>query len=151
VWSNSLWRVPSEHQQQQPQSGSTIVVDNTSGTIVSCRVGQRRENAKEMADNYWLVENNYNRKSSCTFHDLGYVACLSPGLIDVHTHISALGRVWEGYIRKCHTGCLCGRYPYYNVHRHATQFGARHNETVASFEREREQGDQSVLYADVGL
>ena len=29
--------------------------------------------------------------------DLGEAYCLMPGMIDVHTHISALGRNWEGY------------------------------------------------------
>jgi hypothetical protein len=80
-----------QHQQLQP---GNIVVDTPSGTIVSCRVRQSRENAKEIADNGLPVLEN-NSEESCTFNDLGSSACLSSGLIDVNMHISALGRQWK--------------------------------------------------------
>jgi allantoinase len=94
-----------------------------------------------------VLENNSEKESSCTFHDLGTSACLSPGLIDVHTHISALGRDWEGYESATRAACAGGITTCIAMPLNSMPATT----TVASFEREREQADKSVLYADVGL
>lgn len=59
-------------------------VDVKQGVITGLHPGESYRDAKFRAQPEHLI-------------DLGEVYCLMPGLIDVHTHISALGRDWEGY------------------------------------------------------
>lgn len=66
------------------QQGSVTV--NPKGIIEQCLPGQSVVQAKQ-----WAASKNYS------FCDLGENNALSPGLIDVHAHISELGRNWEGY------------------------------------------------------
>lgn len=69
----------------------SIVVNVQNGIIESCHPGESRD------------ESRAKRGTTTTFVDLSSSikssdsCCLSPGLIDVHTHISSLGRNWEGY------------------------------------------------------
>ena len=58
-------------------------VDVRQGVITGLHPGESYRDAKFRAQPH--------------FYDLGEAYCLMPGLIDVHTHISALGRDWEGY------------------------------------------------------
>jgi allantoinase len=70
--------------QQGVQQGSVTV--NPKGIIEHCLPGQSLVEAKQ-----WAASKNYS------FCNLGENNALSPGLIDVHAHISELGRNWEGY------------------------------------------------------
>ena len=67
--------------------GSVLV--NSAGIIADCHVDHTLKDAEQLAEttNVALINLGENSSSSC----------LSPGLIDVHVHISALGRDWEGY------------------------------------------------------
>lgn len=59
------------------------------GVITSCSQGESKDEAAARAN--WFVDlTRFDSSSSSN-------CCLSPGLIDVHTHISSLGRNWEGY------------------------------------------------------
>ena len=68
----------------------SIVVNILNGTIESCHPGESKEEsrAKRGTTTSLFVDLSNSSSGSC---------CLSPGLIDVHTHISSLGRNWEGY------------------------------------------------------
>lgn len=79
--------------------------------------------------------------------DLGEETVLSPGLIDVHTHISELGREWEGYYTATKAAAAGGI---------TTLMGMPLNSipattTVDAFQQEIEAAGKSPLYADVGL
>ena len=63
----------------------TIRLEN--GTISHCIPGQSEQDARKFADSV----------PHTIFRSLGGSTTLSPGLIDVHVHISELGRDWEGY------------------------------------------------------
>jgi allantoinase len=72
---------------------------------------------------------------------------LSPGLIDVHTHISALGRHWEGYETATKAAAAGGI---------TTIMGMPLNSipsttTLEAVEQETEQAAREALYVDVGL
>ena len=89
LWSGSVLFDDDDDRAERPSSprpGSVVI--NTSGQIEAC-IGQHvsSHQAKHYADLH-----NYE------FVNLGEDTCLSPGLIDVHTHISEMGgRNWEGY------------------------------------------------------
>lgn len=79
--------------------------------------------------------------------DLGQDAVLSPGLVDVHTHISELGRDWEGYHTATKAAAAGGI---------TTLMGMPLNSipattTVDAFKQEVEAAGKVDLYADVGL
>lgn len=73
----------------------TIEIDSTNGIIQACFPGETKDDAHRRVQeqnqlNQQLVDlsGKYSSFSS---------VCISPGMIDVHTHISSLGRNWEGY------------------------------------------------------
>ena len=69
-----------------PEAVSAGSVEVREGEIIACKKGQILADAKRYAD-----------QAGVELLDLGGESCLSPGLVDVHVHISALGRNWEGY------------------------------------------------------
>ena len=78
---------------------------NPSGYIEECFPGYSREEALSLVTRFSSMNIDKKRYGPFEFIDLTESTmtgenenlCLSPGLIDVHTHISALGRNWEGY------------------------------------------------------
>jgi allantoinase len=99
VDTENLWTVP----ELSVQSGGVLV--NPVGIIEECFPGISREEAQSMARSTSGLDSS--SRVCQDFIDLTKVGksmttdcmslCLSPGLIDVHTHISSLGRDWEGY------------------------------------------------------
>ena len=95
------------------QYGSSIqpgcILVNHLGIIEECFPGLSREEALSMAARSSTTNIGTKRHGHVEFIDLTESVakstmtgdeenlCLSPGLIDVHTHISSLGRNWEGY------------------------------------------------------
>lgn len=69
----------------------TVIVDKETGIIEACFPGESKETAASRRQSKeWVDLSQLSDSSSESI-------CLSPGLIDVHTHISSLGRNWEGY------------------------------------------------------
>jgi allantoinase len=86
LWSgNVVFKQEDVQVQVQVQQQGSVTV-NAKGIIEACLPGQSMGEAKQ-----WAASKNYS------FCDLGENYALSPGLIDVHAHISELGRDWEGY------------------------------------------------------
>jgi len=118
----------------------TVVVDE-SGTIVKTGPGDSLQQATKLASHH-----------SYQLHNLSSSAgrknvCLSPGLIDVHAHISALGRDWEGYASATKAASAGGI---------TTIVGMPLNSvppttTPESFGWEREAAAKEDLYANVSL
>jgi allantoinase len=126
----------------------TVEIDPTTGTIRKCFPGESKEEARNRVER----DNNNNNRST-QFVDLSeqYSAfsslCLSPGLIDVHTHISALGRNWEGYTTATQAAAAGGI---------TTIIGMPLNSlppTISAdiVEQELRSAQESKLYVDVGL
>lgn len=113
-------------------SGAVVV----KGDIIhSCLKGMTKASAKDLA-----------QQLGARWIDLGD-SCLSPGLIDVHAHISALGREWEGYETATKAAAAGGI---------TTIMGMPLNSippttTVEALEEERHMAVSSDLYVDVGL
>jgi allantoinase len=105
---------------------------NNEGTIVTCHSGESLSQAKLQNSNV---------------QDLGPNNFLSPGLIDVHTHISALGRDWDGYTSATKAAAAGGI---------TTVLGKPLNSipamtTLQAVELEREEAKSSELFVNVGL
>lgn len=80
-------------------------------------------------------------------HDLGETYCLMPGLMDVHTHISALGRDWEGYTTATQAAAAGG---------FTTLMGMPLNSlpptvNLEALELEQRAAKDAHLFVDVGL
>lgn len=118
-------------------------VDIENDTIVGCHPGEK-----------WLEAQARNPNGS---HNLllagrsptttGTTAVLSPGLIDVHAHISALGRNWEGYETATKAAASGGI---------TTIMGMPLNSippttTLEAVDMERAQAAKEPLFVDVGL
>ena len=128
----------------------TVVVEN--GTIVATRPGDTLGGAKDLAakQSYMLCNlgadgNDYGQQQHKNSKTTKF--CLSPGLIDVHVHISELGRDWEGYASATKAASAGGI---------TTIIGMPLNSipattSVESFEREREAAEHTDLFADVAL
>jgi len=119
------------HVQSQLQQGS-IDIDTTTGIIVNCHPGE-----------LWSEVQYRNPNDSMNLGD----TILSPGMIDVHTHISALGRTWEGYETATKAAAAGGI---------TTIMGMPLNSipsttTLEAVELEKEQAGKESLYVDVGL
>lgn len=113
------------------QQGS-VDIDTSNGLIVACRPGEE-----------WSDAQSRNPQTS---HSLGSFV-LSPGLIDVHTHISALGRNWEGYETATKAAAAGGI---------TTIMGMPLNSipsttTLKAVELEKAQASNEKLFVDVGL
>jgi allantoinase len=122
--------------------GQTVLGDNgvTAGsidvrkdTIVNCYPHETYRQAKQRVGG--------------TVVDLGNEYCLVPGLVDVHTHISAVGRTWEGYETATQAAAAGGI---------TTLMGMPLNSlpptsSVAAMELERAAAAQADLCVDVGL
>lgn len=113
-----------------------VEVNTSDGTILSCYPGQSKTEADQLA-----------KRKFASFLDLGEKGCLSPGLFDVHVHISALGRDWEGYTSATQAAAAGGI---------TTLIGMPLNSLPAttspeSFYLEKETAGNSDLYVDVGL
>ena len=111
-------------------------VEVRDGEIISCRPGQSREDAELVAS-----------RQSAEFVNLGEDSCLSPGLVDVHVHISALGRDWEGYTSATQAAAAGGI---------TTLIGMPLNSnppttSPESFSMELETAEESTVFVDVGL
>lgn len=136
----------------------TIVVDRR-GDIVACFPGETREEAFTRAKTATLSDAGDPAPNCHEFIDLSsllqphsstttFSSCLSPGLIDVHTHISALGRNWEGYTTATQAAAAGGV---------TTIIGMPLNSlpptcSVAQVEAELAEAHQrSKLFVDVGL
>lgn len=112
----------------------SVDIDNNTGTIVACRPGEEWPQAQ--------VRNPGGAQKL-----VGSTTVLSPGLMDVHTHISALGRNWEGYETATMAAAAGGI---------TTLMGMPLNSipsttTLEAVEMERDQTKQERLYVDVGL
>jgi allantoinase len=114
--------------------GSLVV--GCDGRIESCHARQTEGEARAMASakNVKLV-------------NMGSGAVLSPGLIDVHCHISELGRDWEGYRSATRAAAAGGI---------TTLMGMPLNSLPATtskraFEMEVEAANNTALLSDVGL
>ena len=70
----------------------TVEIDATVGTILAWFPGESKQEAQARCD-----DSNKEWMDLSERHPDAKSLCLSPGLIDVHTHISSLGRDWEGY------------------------------------------------------
>ncbi len=113
------------------QHGS-VDIDTKSGNIVACHPGEKWADAQ------------CRNPSRC--QNLG-PKVLSPGFIDVHTHISALGRNWEGYETATKAAAAGGI---------TTLMGMPLNSipsttTLEAVRLEREQAAEEKLFVDVGL
>jgi allantoinase len=113
------------------QQGS---IDIENGTIVGCHPGEEWSEAQARNPN-----GTQNLGSTRTV--------LAPGMIDVHTHISALGRNWEGYETATKAASAGGI---------TTLMGMPLNSipsttTLEAVDLEREQAAKEPLFVDVGL
>lgn len=134
-----LWagKVLFPHYDKSPCPGSIRISSN--GTIEAIYPYQSEQEAKHLAATS-LSMSHY-------FHNLGPNTILSPGLIDVHTHISELGRNWEGYYTATRAAAAGGI---------TTLMGMPLNSlppttTPDVFQMECEAGLSKHLLADVGL
>ena len=119
-----------------PDEVSCGSVEVHEGQINACNKNQTLAQAQQNA-----------RTSGSTFWNLGENNCLSPGLVDVHTHISALGRNWEGYETATKAAAAGGI---------TTIIGMPLNSTppttsAETFSLEKEEANKVPLYVDVGL
>lgn len=112
----------------------TVVVEN--GLIAHCFPGQASNTARRVA-----VSKNWD------FIDLGPTSVLSPGLIDVHTHISELGRDWEGYSTATRAAAAGGITTLMSMPLNSLPSTT----TVAAVEQELATAQHTTLMADVGL
>ena len=115
------------------QQRGSIDIDTESGLIVACHPQEE-----------WVDAQARNPNGS---HNLGTTTVLSPGFMDVHTHISALGRNWEGYETATKAAAAGGI---------TTLMGMPLNSipsttTLEAVALEREQATREKLYVDVGL
>lgn len=114
----------------------TVVLDGH-GRISHCIPNQTPEQAKQFAKTF----------PNASLKNLGEKTVLSPGLIDVHVHISELGRDWEGYETATRAAAAGGI---------TTIMGMPLNSlpsttTVQAVEMELAQAQTYSLMADVGL
>ena len=113
-------------------------VEVQNGKISACHHGQTLLEAQQRAQ----------KEDGTTLLDLGSDGtCLSPGLVDVHVHISALGRNWEGYETATKAAAAGGI---------TTIIGMPLNSIppTTSAERfflEKEKANETPLFVDVGL
>lgn len=119
-----------------PQQVRQGTVEVANGKIINTTPGQSKSEAEQMA-----LQRNAN------FVDLGENSCLSPGLVDVHVHISALGRDWEGYMTASKAAAAGGI---------TTIIGMPLNSLppticAENFALEQEAAGESQLFVDVGL
>ena len=129
-----------KQQKQEPQlvPGSIDIVGDT---IVACHPGEPLEQAKSRR------QRTPRKSTSKDFLNLGSDFVLSPGLIDVHTHISALGRSWEGYETSTKAATAGGI---------TTIIGMPLNSipattTLEAVDMELQAAKEATLYSDVGL
>jgi allantoinase len=118
-----------------PLDSGSILVDKN-GRIESCHPSQSEAEAIAMAS-----------AKNISMKNMGGDAVISPGLIDVHCHISGLGRNWEGYY-SCTRAAAAGGI--------TTIMGMPLNSlppttTKAAFEMEVDRAVNTSLMADVGL
>ena len=119
--------------------GSVEVGNN--GMIEKCFPGETKEEAAARASTFVDLSSIESSSPPSDF-------CLSPGLIDVHTHISSLGRNWEGYTTATQAAASGGI---------TTIVGMPLNSlpptcSAEIVEQELEQANnRSELYVDVGL
>lgn len=130
-------------QEEYTVQEGTVVVDQTSGIIHACVPGETRDQARSRIQN----SNNVPLLDLSQRHSSFSSVCLSPGLIDVHTHISSLGRSWEGYTTATQAAAAGGI---------TTVIGMPLNSlppTVSAeiVEQELQAANTSRLYVDVGL
>jgi len=123
----------SEHNVQR----GSIDIDRNTGTITACHPGEDWSQAQARNPNG--SQHLGSGKAAGTV--------LSPGWIDVHTHISALGRNWEGYETATMAAAAGGI---------TTLMGMPLNSipsttTLEAVEMEREQAAKERLFVDVGL
>ena len=115
--------------------GGSIQVQQ--GKIVSCHKGQSSVQAEQQA-----------RETGATFWNLGENTCLSPGLVDVHVHISALGgRDWEGYASATKAAAAGGITSIIGMPLNSLP----PTTTPGSFCLEKKEAGKVPLYVDVGL
>jgi len=86
-------------------------------------------------------------KQNLPLLDLGNNVALSPGLIDVHCHISELGRDWEGYHTATRAAAAGGLTTLMAMPLNSIPATA----TVDALQQEIEAADKVELMADVGL
>ena len=122
----------------------SVDIDDQMGEIVACHPGESLAQAQTRRR-----ANDDSSSSSSTVRNLGAGSILSPGMIDVHTHVSQLGRDWEGYQTATLAASAGGI---------TTIVGMPLNSlppttTLEALELEREAiaGTNSALYVDVGL
>ena len=68
----------------------SVDIDDQMGEIVACHPGESLAQAQTRRR-----ANDDSSSSSSTVRNLGAGSILSPGMIDVHTHVSQLGRDWD--------------------------------------------------------
>lgn len=72
-----------------------IRINSNNGFIEKCLPGVSRDQARSES---WCSASEFVDLSKLVASEAAdATTCLSPGLVDVHTHISTLGRNWEGY------------------------------------------------------
>ena len=113
----------------------SIVVDHSTGTIESTHPGQTEQEAQELA-----------HEQNLKFTNLGSEMALSPGLIDVHVHISAIGREWEGYTTATQAAAAGGITTVINMPLNSIPATT----TVENFQNEIKEAETSSLFANVG-
>jgi hypothetical protein len=125
----------------------SILVNNDNGIIEACFHGETKEQA--FARGEIKCTSFVDLSSINTAHSSRRDSILSPGLIDVHTHISTLGRNWEGYSTATAAAAKGGV---------SSIIGMPLNSlpptcSVDMVEKEIEEANnnQSKLYVDVGL
>jgi allantoinase len=154
VWSPKI--IFGGDQYELQANHGTIIIDKESGVIDQCYPGESKDEAVRRTTtvkNLQQTKNSNPNNSEVEFIDISQInttsssLCLSPGLIDVHTHISSLGRNWEGYTTATQAAAAGGI---------TTIIGMPLNSlpptiSVEIVEQELDVAIQSDLYVDVGL
>ncbi|KAG7352234.1 allantoinase [Nitzschia inconspicua] len=122
----------------------TVEINSKTGVIQACFPGETLVEAQRRVQ---LDVNNAHFLDLSLRHYSFPSLCLSPGLIDVHTHISTLGRNWEGYTSATQAAAAGGI---------TTIIGMPLNSlpptiSVDVVEKELNAARESQLYVDVGL
>jgi allantoinase len=109
-------------------------IDVRNGSIVACRPHESHRQATQRVGHDNVI-------------DLGESYCLMPGLVDVHTHISAVGRTWEGYDSATQAAAAGGVTTLLNMPLNSMPPVT----TLAAVAAERDAAAQADLCVDVGL